>query len=229
MRTRPFEIVHGVRVYLQPAGTLDRDLASSLVADPESEFHLLRHFSSVEPAYLLTLEGVRYLPWKDGGSEVVLDEACLRKALATPGSKFDAPGIFATPRDVVDAVRKGALAAIARGEVRLFEGPKSRIAHLTFEMPSTIGRDGVVPIRGERYEVHRRGALAGDEDIIKIVAGHPGIPTAMLSAVLGVRGPDIRLLTAFPGAPAPELPGTDQGHAERSYCRRFWALRAFCR
>lgn len=209
---------------------------SQIKATPESEVHLLRHFSSATQEYIASLLGQPITRRVHGSSAIetaVIDQAMIDKALATKGSKFglEVEG-FANPRELVAAVREHALSRAADDDLPVFDGGFCEKLYLSIEMGRTLGRDAVIAINqldqaAMRLRQEPRGKLGSDDFSVNIAPGHPGAETSKLSAIIGIIKGVPHIFSAFPGALAPDFPKDHQGSDEREYNKTFWQRHAF--
>lgn len=207
-------------------------------ATPTTEFHLLRHFSSVPEGYIQRLVGRTYDYYdyeRMAFAKSVLTKEDIKSAFETKGSKFFSgiPGME-TPEKLIDLIKGKLGAMVKKGELLWINRGDIRTACFTFLHEAAVGYADLIDIstlsESERAKVVKvsRGASAGESGImIQTITGISRVPTNKISVeITDVSGRKDFSITAYPGDLSPDFPNPKQSEEEHKYCENFWNTHA---
>ena len=232
--------ISNVRIY----GTILRHVLieeiAAIIPTPSSELHLLRHYTTVPSDYIDSLTGKRYEYFdtdKKQLIEKVIDEATIKAALQTKGSKFYSNlGEFSmsTPRELIAVVLTEAEKQAKSQQFQWIDCgfTISTFLNITFDQP--VGTSGLVDLRKinrEAFQITQESRGEGDQDkvVVNIIHGFDPEPTNKVAAQIGYykERPVPSVMTAFPGNFAPDYPFAGQSIEEYQYNKEFWDSHAF--
>ncbi|MFA5776509.1 MAG: hypothetical protein WC988_03085 [Patescibacteria group bacterium] len=219
-----------------PFAKSDIDL---IVADPTTEFHILRHYVSLPNEYKKSLIGQKYSYYdykKQGFTESVISEEDVKEGLKTKGSKFsnNVAGIE-TPRTLLVQIRNQLKKLIGNDSLIWVDRGSYQTVAFTFNYDKEVGYLDLINIatltEEEKAHIKKvpRGSSAGEDDIvIQTISGIIRKPTKSIAVELTkVAGRSYLSVTAYPGTLSPDFPSLGQNTEEREYCKEFWDDRVF--
>ena len=186
---------------------------SKIKFEPERQFHVLKHFVSIEENYRkeLVLTGV-------------YTGADIDKRLVMTGSKF-LPGFADTPPGVMKKIRSDRgfkMVSIRKDNDRM----EVEILFPGSEYPGGIGLDCLLSFDQvkNRRKMYR---MENDHFPLWCIKGSP-VPTWTLNLVLFKTGGELHVSTCFPGKYAPPLPDKEEQSGELyRECVAFWENHVF--
>jgi hypothetical protein len=228
----------GPRVKI-PLGELVSKIRAIDSSDLETQIHLLRHFRSVSNEYLQSIIGKTYetTDFRTGAvTPNLIDQRRVDQALGTVGSKFD-PNLngMSNPKELIEFVKSVAIARAEAGELVFIDKGFCKKTLFTSNFTHRIGTDSIVTLAPEQTPwtgaKEPRGKLAGDDLLVNILPGHPGVPTSKVGVVLAILEDTGKaaIFTACPGELAQGLPNDRQSPEEMASNAAFWSSRAFVR
>lgn len=208
-------------------------------ATPTTEFHILRHFSSVPDDYIQKLVGQKYDYYdhdKMAFAKSILTKEDIKSAFETKGSKFFSgiPGIE-TPEKLIELIKDKLKTMVKGGEMLWINHGEVRSACFTFFHESEVGYADLIDINtlneSERARIVRvsRGNTSGESGVIvNTVTGVSRVPINKIAVeIIDISDRNDFSITAYPGDSSPDFPNPKQGEEEYGYCKDYWDNHTF--
>ncbi len=190
---------------------------STSIINPTNEFHLLRHFSSVDNSYKKTLENKPYW-YYDYPQQTFLESTIatdeIEHALSTLGTKFSSniSGIE-NPNKLLCLIYTKILEAERNNQLSWIQGEKRDTASFVIDYPSEVGmmnafpKKSLNPVALERVKNVPRSKCQGEnEEMVDTISGIELRPTNMIYVeVVKMDQLPFYAITAFPDCSANNL------------------------
>ncbi len=199
-----------------------------------TEFHVLRHFSYVDPGYAKTLIGREYFYYdhnkgKFVKSIITLDD--IQDALNTKGTKFfnDVKGIE-NPKKLLECIKAHLEEKIKQQEVGWIQKKNRRTSMFMIKYDQEVGWDSMVPISSltkeeqERIKIIPRSEHEGDKSLeINTITGVEKKSTRFISVEIDETDAlPFYSITAYPSEMGPDFPNLEQDQEEYEYNKKYW-------
>lgn len=207
--------------------------------NPTCEFHILRHFNSVDPEYSNTLVGQEYFYYDHGQNKFiksVISPKDIKSALKTKGTKFfpNTEGIE-TPKKLLLLIKSRLQDKIRDKEIGWIYKEKVTVAMLSFKYKTVVGEEDLIPVSSlseaekKRIKKVARSEHSGEKSLyINTIKGIPKPETDIISAqILETKDLPFYFITAYPSELGPDFPNPNQTKKEYEYNKQYWDHHVF--
>ena len=191
-----------------------------------NEFHILRHFSYVEPEYSKTLVGKNYFYYdytKNQFVKSIISPEDIEFALQTIGTKFfeNIKGIE-NPKKLLNLIKEKLKLKIESGSISWIPQEKNRVATFSIQYNEKVGEENLIPI-SNLSEQEKTGIRKMPR------SEHPGEKSLLINTITGVEKQSTNIISVeivenneFPFYFITAYPSANQNKKEYVDNKNFW-------
>lgn len=231
--------VNRVLVFGNSYATFQLKDMEKFVVNPTCEFHILRHFTTIDARYAKTLTGKEYFFFdynKNAYAKSVITPQDIQIALQTKGSKFS-PNILGlkTPKEVLARVRLELEKKIRSKGIGWVEKEEYASAKFAFNNERAVGDKDVVAIstltKAEKARVQKTPRSDDGSEKSVIMNTITGVRKSKINTVsveiVKTDALPFYFVTAYPGVLGPDFPHASQSKDEFAYNKKYWDNHVF--